>query len=435
MFREALNQLNEWHSSSVRKPLLLRGARQVGKSWLVREFGKRFEHFVEINFEKQPEVAEFFAGNLDIPSLLEKLQIYTGKKITPENSLLFLDEVQECPRAITALRYFKEEYPELPVIAAGSLVDFALEKIGMPVGRVQFLYLHPLSFREFLLVQKRTDLCDYIAKKNIDDVIHGQLLEQVKTYFWLGGMPAVVDAWLTEKNPELCQQLQEEIISSYKQDFSRYKNPAKIEHLDRVFESIPKQLGKKFKYVNVDSDFRSAELKIALEALCKAGIAYKVYHSAAQGFPLSASQKDNYFKAFFFDIGLAQRVLRLDLRQWLLAKIEVQHVGAIAEQFVAQEYIAYTALTAPANLFYWHREQRTSNAEIDFIFTKQEKIIPVEVKSGTTGGLRSLQLFLQEHPNSPYGLQISEKNFSDDKIIASLPFYAIDTWLKNEDTL
>ena len=433
MFREALNELNEWHNDSSRKPLLLRGARQVGKSWLVREFGKKFENFVEINFEKQPEVAEFFSGNLDIPSLLEKLQIYTGKKITPKNSLLFLDEVQECPRAITALRYFKEELSELPVIAAGSLIDFALEEIGMPVGRVQFLYLHPLSFREFLLVQERADLCDYIAKKDIATAIHEQLLEQVKTYFWLGGMPAIVDAWIKEKNPEHCQQLQEEIITSYKQDFARYKHPAKIEHLDRVFDAIPKQLGKKFKYTNVDNEVRSADLKSALEALCKAGIAYKVHHSAANGFPLSSSQKNNHFKVFFFDIGLAQRILNLELRQWLLAKLEVQHVGAIAEQFVAQEYIAYTAITTPPNLFYWHREQRTSNAEIDFIFTKDEHIVPVEVKAGTTGTLRSLQLFLQEHKSSPYGLRISEKNFSRNDNVLSLPFYAIKTWLQDKE--
>lgn len=431
MYRECLKELEAWRTSPARKPLLLRGARQVGKSWLAREFAKQFKCFIEINFEKKPDAKQFFADNLELPELLEKLELYTNKKIVPDETLFFFDEIQECPRAIIALRYFKEERPDLFVMAAGSLIDFTLEEIGMPVGRIQFLYLYPLSFREFLIAQDRTDLCDYIAKQKIDPVFHQQLLEQVKTYFWLGGMPAVVELWLKERNPALCQQVQEEIITSYKQDFSRYKHPAKIEHLDRIFEAIPKQLGKKFKYVNVSNEVRSNEFKKALDALCKAGIAYQVYHSSAQGFPLSATQKDNHFKVFFFDIGLAQRILHLEIKQWLLTTLEVQHIGATAEQFVAQEYIAYTATTAPANIFYWHREQRTSNAEVDFIFVKNEKIIPVEVKAGTTGTLRSLQLFLQEHPNSPYGLRISEKNFSQDNKIESIPLYGIETWLKN----
>lgn len=429
MYREILLALQAWRISPIRKPLLLRGARQVGKSWVVRELGRAFTSFVEIDFEKQPEAAKLFEDDLDIKTLVEKLKIYTHKKIIPGETLLFLDEVQEYPRVLTALRYFKEDLPELHVIAAGSLIDFALEEIGMAVGRIQFLYLYPLSFYEFLRVQDREDLCHYIATKNIDPVIHQQLLEQLKMYFWLGGMPAVVKMWLEKRDAHLCQQLQEEIIRSYKQDFSKYKRTAKIEHLDSVFDAIPRYFGKKFKYANIDAMVRSNALKNAVDALCKAGIAYKVFHSAAQGFPLGATKKNTHFKVFFFDVGLAQRILRLELDKWLLEKIEVQHIGAIAEQFVAQEYIAYTATTEPENLFYWHREARTSNAEVDFIFVKKADIIPVEVKSGAHGSLRSLHLFLQEHEQSRYGVRISEQNFHSFKNIISIPLYAIKVFL------
>ena len=429
MYRDCLNELRQWRTSATRKPLLLRGARQVGKSWCARELGKEFETFIEINFEKQPSAARLFDGDLDVAALIEKLQIYTRQKIIPGNTLLFFDEIQECPRAITALRYFKEELPALHVLAAGSLLDFTLEEIGMPVGRVQFLYVYPLSFREFLVAQDRNDLCDYIATQKIDPVIHEQLLDYVKTYFWLGGMPAVVQTWLDQRNPDLCQQVQEDILSSYKQDFARYKHPAKLEHIDAVFEAIPYQLGKKFKYVNVTPHSRSEELKKGLDALCKAGIAHIAYHSAAQGFPLSATQKNNHFKVFFFDIGLAQRLLHFELKKWLLTKLEVQHVGAITEQFVAQEYIAYTPNTMAPSLFYWHREARTSNAEIDFIFAHDSEIIPVEVKSSSTGSLKSLRLFLAEHEQSPYGLRISEHGFSRVDDIVSIPLYGLKAWI------
>lgn len=430
MKRTALLDLRKWRESPIRKPLLVRGARQVGKSWLIREFGLEFPQFVELNFEKQPEAAKLFEGDINVKELTNKISIYLKTKIIPGETLLFLDEIQECPRALIALRYFKEEVPELHVIAAGSLIDFILEEIGMPVGRVQFLYLYPLSFQEFLLAQDRQDLCDYIATMKIDAVIHAQLLNYVKIYFWLGGMPSVVKTWIEKQDAPLCQQLQEEIIRSYKQDFAKYKHPAKIEHLDFVFDAIPKQLGKKFKYSNIDNHIRSESFKKALDALCKAGIAYKVYHSSAQGFPLGATQKNDHFKVFFFDIGLAQRILRFELDKWLFEKIEVNHVGAIAEQFVAQEYIAYTATTEPANLFYWHREARTSNAEVDFIFVKKSTIIPVEVKASAHGALKSLHLFLAEHRKSTCGLRISEHNFQTVDNIISIPLYAIQFFLQ-----
>jgi len=246
MKRDLLTQLEKWKTHPLRKPLIIRGARQVGKSWLINEFGHQFETAITINFENSPEACQFFEGAIRIPELLEKLSLYTGKVISPGKTLLFFDEIQECEKALIALRYFKEDYPELHVIAAGSLLDFAIEKLGIAVGRVQFLYLHPLSFGEFLVVQGREDLRKFICKQSNDPVIHHLLMDQLKIYLWLGGMPAVVDGWLRFKDVKMCQELQDEIIQAYKQDFQKYARKHQIDKVEKIFESIPQQLGKKF---------------------------------------------------------------------------------------------------------------------------------------------------------------------------------------------
>lgn len=430
MKRDLLKSLLEWKNHPLRKPLILRGARQVGKTWLVQELGKSFQNIITLNFEKQRSAGELFQGDLNIQKLIENLKIYCGENIVPGFTLLFFDEIQECEAAIVALRYFKEELPELHVISAGSLLDFTLEKIGVPVGRVQFMYLHPLSFGEFLTALDRSDLREYIYQEKIENIIHEKLLEHVKTYFWLGGMPAVVEAWLEQKNPLLCQELQDEIILSYRQDFSKYAKTHQIEKVDKLFAMIPKLLGQKFVFNKVDPDLRSNALKEALLNLEKAGVAHIVYHSSAQGFPLSATQNEKRFKVYFFDIGLAQRVLGIQLKEWLLMPLEVTYLGAMAEQFVAQEYIAYTAIKSPGELFYWHREDKQSNAEVDFLFVTDHQIVPVEVKSSSTGRLRSLHAFLTTHPHSKEALKICEYNFSLHNDIRTIPFYGIEAWLK-----
>jgi len=429
MKRFLLKELETWKTASLRKPLVLRGARQVGKSWLIDEFGRQFDSYVKINFEKQPEVASFFADELDVPTLIEKLSVLTHQKIIPGKTLLFFDEIQECQRALLALRYFKEECPELHVVAAGSLIDFALDSIGIPVGRVQFLYLYPLSFSEFLVALDREDLLQYINKFTFDIPIHKQLLELVKTYFWLGGMPAVIDAWLQTKDINTVQDVQDELVLAYKQDFHKYAKQHQMPRVDKIFVETPKQLGQKFVYSRVDVDSRIEPLRNAFMLLMKAGIIYKVCHSSAQGLPLASSSNERRFKAFFFDIGLAQRLSKLNVRDWLMQPLEVKYLGGIAEQFVAQEYIAYTSIKKPAELYYWHREKPTSNAEVDFLFVKDSQIIPVEVKAGKHGTLKSMQLFLQSHPNSPFGLKISENSFSMKQPIHGIPFYAISAWL------
>jgi len=433
MKRDLMQELYGWKKSLLRKPLILRGARQVGKSWLINEFGKEFDSFIKIDFDKEPKAKLLFAKYGNLSELVTSIEIYAKQKIKSGETLLFLDEIQECPEAINVLRQFKEDLPALHVIVAGSLLDFVLEKVGMPVGRVQFMYLYPLSFGEFLTAVGQGDLRNYILTCNVSPAIHEQSLELLKTYIWLGGMPAVVDAWIKYKKFTLCQELQDEIISAYTQDFYKYAKHKSIEYVTKVFESIPMQLGKKFRFTNVDNELRSMHLKAALMLLNMAGVAYVCFHSASHEQPLGASKSEKKFKTFLFDIGLAQRMLGLVLENWQVQSLQVKTLGGIAEQFVAQELIAYTSVKSKANLYYWHREAKSSNAEIDFVTIKDQQIVPVEVKAGATGHLRSMQLFLESHQNSSYGVKVSENLFSKHGNIVEIPLYGIEAWLKKQE--
>ena len=429
MERDLSPYLHEWKSDPLRVPLILRGARQVGKSWIVRQFGQSFDSFVELNFDEDEELHSLFNARIDIDLLLQKIQFYTGSKIEPGKTLLFLDEIQECPKALKTLRYFKEKCPALHVIAAGSLIDFELENVGLPVGRVQFLYLYPLSFVEFLSVSGKIELREYIKSHKLsDEAIHKLLLEEIKTYMWLGGMPAVVDAWLTLKDPVKCQALQDRIITAYRQDFSKYAKRNQIANVEMVFANIPNQIGKKFQYKNIDDGVRSSSLKSALSLLVKAGVAYECFHTSAQGLPLAAGKNEKRFKVYMFDIGLAQRMMGLSLKEWVTKSLDIKYIGGVAEQFVAQEYVAYCPPEKPHELYYWHREEKSSNAEVDFIFLKDGQIIPVEVKSGTKGGMKSLRQFLAMHEATPYGLKISQSLRNTSSNLQEIAFYDLKEW-------
>lgn len=428
MKRDRLKYLEEWRNDPHRKPLLIRGCRQVGKSWLIREFGKQFETFIEINFEKNKLIHSYFTSDLNVNTILEKISLHTHTKIQPGKTLLFFDEVQMCEGALQSLRYFKEDKPELHIIAAGSLLDFALNKLGIAVGRVQFMQLYPLSFSEYLSVIGLHDLREFLFKQENDPVIAQQLNEHLKNYMWLGGMPAVIDAWISHRDPAICQRLQDEIIESYQIDFHKYAKQHEIPYVTKIFEAIPALLGKKFIYSHVDEHARIENIKNALKLLETAGIAIPCYHTAAQSPPLGAMQNDKKFKLFYFDIGIAQRLLGLDIKQWLLNPLPLSNQGALAEQFVAQEIVAYSDFHKQARLYYWHREAKNSTAEVDFIILKNGAIIPVEVKSTHKGSMKSLHLFLESHPNSKFGLKISTMPFSQHENLIEIPLYALESW-------
>lgn len=433
MNRDLHKQLLRWKNHPLRMPLIIRGARQVGKSWLVRDFSNQFEHIIELNFDKDTEAKSLFTDTIDIKKLLERINYYTGIPIEPGKTLLFLDEIQECENALRSLRYFKEDFPELHVIAAGSLIDFAIEKVGIPVGRVQFLYLYPLSFAEFLTAIGRDDLRHMLYQEYPSDAIHALINDHVKTYSMIGGLPDVVQAWIDHQDLYLCQEVQDAIINTYRQDFEKYARSNQIHYVDLLFNKVPEQLGSKFIYSHVDYEAAHYQLKNALTLLKKAGIVTYCFHSAGQGFPLAAATNLKKFKVFFFDIGLAQRILGVDLKNWITQPVLPQHQGSIAEQYVAQQLIAHSDSSSPAELYYWHREQKSSNAEVDFLVAKNTTIIPVEVKSGERGKLKSLRLFLQSHQNHRGGIKFSSAEYKVFDDYRNIPFYGIEAWLRDKE--
>ncbi len=428
MKRDIIKYLRKWRLDPVRAPLLLRGARQVGKSWLIKAFGSEFDHYIEINFEKDQRAAALFTEHIDIPELMQKLSGYTGKPVVLGRLLLFLDEIQECPQALKYLRYFKEDCPELHVIAAGSLIDFTLEKMGMAVGRIEYLYLYPLSFMEFLTATGLDHLRELILDRKVDSATHSLLIEQQRHYMWLGGMPAVVDAWIQFRDATICQRLQDRIIENYQDDFLKYAKRHQIDSVNKVFLSIPKQLGRKFKYQHVDVDSKTYPIKQAMLLLMKAGIVSPCFHTAAQSYPLGAEVDEKKFKLFLFDIGIAQRMLGLDLAEWMTQPMELNYLGCMAEQLVAQEFIAYGPQNKVSSLYYWQNDVKGSHAEVDFITIKNKQVVPVEVKSHVKGGMKSLQIYLNKHPETKIALKISENPFARFDHLEEIPLYAIAYW-------
>ncbi|MBF0361008.1 MAG: ATP-binding protein [Oligoflexia bacterium] len=438
MKRTLLENLLQWKDSphDMRKPLILRGARQVGKSWLVREFAKTFDSFIEINFEKEKSKQKIFDGDLDPKRIIRDLTHIYKKEIT-ENTLLFFDEIQECLPAIESLRYFHEETPAIPIVAAGSLLDFALEAKGIPVGRVTFRYLYPLTFKEFLDAnghQKHVELLEKSVNENaginLSTTLHETLLTHLSEYLAVGGMPSAVNAWIKYKNLDRCKEVHEDLINTYRQDFNKYARKSAVPYVGLVFDNIPNLLAKKFVYSHVSKEHRSRELANALDLLKKAGIVHLISHTSANGLPLSAEENRSLFKAILLDIALAQTILGQDNSEWILNPEKAYiNKGPIIEAYIGQELIAYSSPSSEAKLHYWVREKAGSMAELDYVISKKRKVIPIEVKSGSTGKEKSLKLFLNEKKNSPYGVFFSRSNFVAQKIkgenIINLPIYAV----------
>lgn len=428
--------LLEWKQNPIRMPLLLRGARQVGKTYAVANLGESFDDFAEINFERNPEFKIVFERNLEPERIIRELAVMLGKPIVAGKTLLFFDEIQESENAFKSLRYFYELMPSLHVIAAGSLLDFQIEKIGMPVGRIEWLYMYPMSFIEFLYAVKHSMLAEEILhhdpSKPMSESIHALGLSLVGEYFAIGGMPAVVKQWRDSKDLSTCGRLLRAISSTYKKDFDKYAKRSQIKYLDLLFSHIPERLGEKFKYSAVSQNYTKRELEPCLDLLSKAGIVTKVLESAGQGIPLGAQANHEHFKVIFLDVALSQNVIGLNLGEWIIDPLEqFINKGNIVESFVGQELLAYASPFAERNLYYWHREERTSNAEIDYLIQKEEHVIPVEVKSGHRGALQSMHIFLNSHPHSAFGIRFASHNYSIMEKIHTYPLYAIAGFLKN----
>lgn len=444
MKRMLLSYLNTWLQSTDRKPLILRGARQVGKTWLVRHLaevsGKRL---IELNFEKNISYTSFFLSN-DPKQILLNLSTVYNQEIDPENSLLFLDEIQAAPQLFAKLRWFAEDMPELPVIAAGSLLEFVLAEhsFSMPVGRIRYAHLEPLSFEEFLWANNQEMLCDYLISYDfrieIPIAIHEQLMMLFKEYLLVGGLPAAVLNWVTEQSFNNVSQIQNDLLATYRDDFAKFKGRIAIERLDEVMAAIPKMLGQKLVYSRVNASVQSSTIKNVLELLQKARICHRVQNAAANGVPLAAEVKDKQFKEIFIDAGLCCAALGLNLSQVNAAdEIIMINNGGIAEQVVGQLLRTINPPYIESALYYWLREEKGSNAEIDYLLQHGNNVVPLEVKAGSSGGLKSLHLFMgmkkapvaiRVNSNLPDKTDVSVKNQfgeSVEYVLLSVPFYLI----------
>ena len=422
--------LSDWKDNPYRKPLLLRGARQVGKTYAVQNLGKSFESFVEINFESDPQFKEIFDQDLNPSRIIQEITLISGKKIEAGKTLLFFDEIQAAPKALTALRYFYEKLPQQHIIAAGSLIDFTIQMIGIPVGRVSSLYMYPLSFLEFLCALGYSSLVHMIlshsAQEPISETVHQKIITVLGEYFAIGGMPEAVLRWQETRDARLCFEVHHALIDTYRQDFEKYASRFQIKYLEALFKAIPRQMGTKFKYSSIEGDYRKRELAPSLDLLITAGIAHSVLRSAGNGIPLGAEVDPSDFKVLFLDVALAQTILGFDIRAWFLQpQKEFVNKGAFVEAFVGHELLAYSHPTQKAGLYYWRRNTKGSEAEVDYVIQKDNQVVPVEVKGGAGSTLKSMHLFLENHTESPYGLRFSTQNYSVHEKIKSYPLYAV----------
>ena len=373
MKRHRLLDLMAWKTRTSRKPLLVRGARQVGKSYLVREFGqKNFRNVVELNFEMRPDLAAIFAGSLDPQRLVRDIKIATQQEIYPGATLVFFDEIQLVPQALTALRYFYEKRPDLHIIAAGSLLEFAIEEVGIPVGRVESLYLYPMNFAEFLEARGHKKLHELLAhhlgSDPISDFAHKKLLALLSEYFAVGGMPEAVRVWSETQDLLSVARIHSTLVENYRQDFPKYARRAQVKYVETVFLALPRLLGRKFVYSHFDRSIKARDLKAALQLLSKAGVAHIVHHSNANGVPLGSETKSDVFKVIFLDVALAQSLLGLQPGAWVLdSATQFANRGPIVESYVGQEILAASPPHSRSELFYWVREKATSLAEVDYL--------------------------------------------------------------------
>jgi len=431
--------LDEWSVRSGRKPLVVRGARQVGKTWLVRSLASRRNlRLVEFNFELRPELKSLFAP-ADVRENLSLIEIETGQAVVPGESLLFLDEIQAAPELLPKLRYFYEQIPNLHVVAAGSLVEFSLRDhaFSMPVGRIEYLHLGPINFEEFVTA------VDPAGKKLLERMvhlepgeglppgIHDKLDRLYLEYLLVGGLPEAVAAHAKRAGWADVARLQDSLIATYQDDFAKYRGRVDYLRLRKVFNAIPRLLGEKLKYTRIDPEEQSRELGRCLELLELAQVVYLVHHSAGRGVPLKADVKERDFKPLFLDIGLAARMLGLTPAGILVdSEALPSSLGCLAEQFIGQQLLHGRAPHQTPELHYWRRQARSANAEVDYLIEVDDRVVPVEVKSGKTGTLRSLHRFIEER-GSRVALRFNRDSPSMCPIEAaghpclllSLPFY------------
>jgi predicted AAA+ superfamily ATPase len=420
--------LTEWKTDGNRKPLLIRGARQVGKSSAIRNFGKSFKYFIEINIEKQENVRRLFGENINIKFLCNQIGAIYNTPVVAGETLLFIDEIQESQRVIASLRYFYEDFPELHVVAAGSLLEFALKELpSFAVGRIRSLYMFPFSFDEFLSAQGLDMQVNFKQQATcttpLPEALHGQMITQLRTFYLTGGMPEAVSVWIETNNFARCAAVHNDILDTYQDDFSKYKTRVSPLVLMNTLRSAARQASNKFVYAEVGNDTET--VKTALDLLSLAGLIIPVTHTAANGLPLGAETNQKYRKFLLLDTGLMQSMLGVQAADILLAdETDFMNKGGLSETFAGLELVKYGNYLKKPEMYYWQRMERNAQAEVDYVITQNGKIFPVEVKANTSGSMQSMYKFI-ELKGCEYGFRTSLENFSAYEKVQVAPLYAL----------
>ena len=427
MKRIIYNRLIEWKNSNNRKPLLLQGARQVGKTYLVNEFGKtEYEHFITLNFEEDPGLKTLFEEDLNPITIIDNIGIYIGEKITSQNTLLFFDEIQIVPEVLTSLKYFYEKAPDYHIIAAGSLLGVSIGKpTSFPVGKVNFLTMYPMNFIEFLWALEENLLAEKISAiieaKPLPEAIHNKLIKYYKQYLFTGGMPEALQNYIENKDVALVRITQKEILEAYKRDFSKHTGNIMALKTAELWQSIPYQLAKenkKFKYRDVRKNARASTFEPTIEWLKGAGLVNLAYNVNTPKLPLAGYADYSKFKVYMLDTGLLGALLNLS-STLIISPDDIfrEYNGAFIENYVAQEL----TVRGFSPLFYWTSK---SDAEVDFLLQKENTVYPIEVKSGTSLNLKSLRSYADRYdPVSIF--RTSPRNFSKSGNFVNIPLYAV----------
>ncbi len=427
MYRSAIEKLYKWKTSKYRKPLIIEGARQVGKTWLMKEFGEQaYENTIYINFDSNSKMADLFATDLDTERLILGIELYSGKKINPDNTLLIFDEVQEVPRALTSLKYFYENAPQYHIVCAGSLLGIALHQgTSFPVGKVDFLKLYPLSFSEFLMATGNERFAELLKSQDYEMITKFKqtYIEALKLYYFVGGMPEAVLNFAENKDFNVVREIQKRILTAYEQDFSKHAPNEIVPKLRMVWNSIPSQLAKenkKFVYGLVREGGRARDYETAIMWLSDCGLVHKVSRVNAAGIPLKAYEDLKAFKLFIVDVGLLSCMV--GLRQSTLIEgndLFIEFKGALTEQYVCQQLKTIEDL----GVYYYTNDRGT--CEIDFVVDTGEKIVPVEVKAETNLKAKSLKTYREKY-NPELSIRTSMSDYKKEDWLLNLPLYAIE---------
>lgn len=432
MYRSAMEQLNKWKQKTNKKPLIIRGARQAGKTWLMKEFGKTaYEKTVYINFDNNPQMKELFSLDMRIDRIIMGIELYVGHKISPHNTLLIFDEVQEVPKALSSLKYFNETAPEYQIVCAGSLLGIALHQgTSFPVGKVEFMDLYPLSFTEFMRAMGKEQFVDLLDKGDFEmaTMFRQDYVDLLKYYYYVGGMPEVVQSFVDNRDFNEAREIQERILAAYEQDFSKHAPNEVVPRIRMLWNSIPAQLtkeNKKFIYGIIKEGARAKDYETALMWLTDCGLVHKVYRVTAPSIPLKAYEDLKAFKLFLADVGLLGCMVRLN-QSVLLDRNELfkEFKGALTEQYVLQQLKTVKGV----DTYYWTNDR--GNAEIDFLIDTGNEVVPIEVKAETNLKAKSLKTFCEKY-NPKMAIRTSMTDYKQEDWLLNLPLWAVEKKLSS----